>query len=94
LTNDNAFGFEISFVAYIQMVFFADIRKPCEFSVNQNLISYIAEEREMVFTDTEYVVIANRVETLVWSLISTGKQFVLVELILEMLYERTGKMSN
>jgi hypothetical protein len=76
------------------MVFFADIRKPCEFSVNQNLISYIAEEREMVFTDTEYVVIANRVETLVWSLISTGKQFVLVELILEMLYERTGKMSN
>jgi hypothetical protein len=76
------------------MVFFADIRKPCEFAVNQNLIRFIAEEREMVFTDTEYVIISNRVETMVWSMISTGKRFVLTELILEMIYDRVGKMSE
>jgi hypothetical protein len=70
------------------MVFFADIRRACDFTVNQNLIVYIAEEQEMSFTDTEYTVIANRIESLVWSLISTGKPFVLVELISEMLCER------
>ena len=67
------------------MVFFADIRKSCEFEVNQNLIRYIAEERDLIFTETEYTLISNRVEGMVWRKISDGKKFVLTELILEIL---------
>jgi hypothetical protein len=67
------------------MVFFADIRKSCEFEVNQNLIRYIAEERDLIFTDIEYTLISNRVEDMVWRKISVGEKFVLTELILEIL---------
>jgi hypothetical protein len=67
------------------MVFFADIRKSCEFEVNQNLIRYIAEERDLIFTDIEYTLISNRVEDMVWRKISFGEKFVLTELILEIL---------
>ena len=69
------------------MSFAADIRKPCNFELNQNLISYICEDFEIELTDVEMRLIALEAERQIWSKLCRGDSVSIYEVINEIVSE-------
>ena len=67
------------------MTFFADIRLACKFSINQNLVNYIAEERELDLSETEIRDATHKIEETILGLLYRGKHVSLYEMIHDIL---------
>ena len=68
-----------------QMTFFADIRLACKFSINQNLVNYIAEERELDLSETEITEATHKIEETILGLLYRGKHVSIFDVIYDVL---------